>query len=347
MQDEQKFMQQSQAPKHIALLLLFLALVLIALWTLTIGSYPISTSIAFEVILKNIGLSTETIKDIENTIIWKIRLPRVLLTILAGCALSVAGVCYQAVFRNPIVEPYILGVSSGAACGAALAIVFPSLFFRVEIMSFFFAFLAVFLAQLVAYQRDGRSSITLVLAGIIIGAVFTSFVGILKYIAPDTALRELTFWTMGGFYNVRWHDVFINSLICIPSFLLLFLCTWRMNILSLGDEEAQSLGISPARLRLILILFATLITAVCVSSVGIISWVGLMMPHLARFIFGQDNRLVFPAAAMLGAIYLLLCDTIARTLISTEIPIGIVTSIIGSPYLLWLLRTKGKELYNG
>ncbi len=331
---------------YLILIILLTFLFITLLWALGAGAYELSFLEVLNVYLVKLGIiEAENIKNIQETIVWKIRSPRIILTILAGIALASSGACYQSVFRNPLVEPYILGVSSGAALGAALAIVFPYTFGQVQVMAFIGAFFAVSLVHTLAKQNNERSPITLVLAGIIVGALFTAFVGILKYIAPDTALRELTFWTMGGFYHASWKDVFINSIVIIPSFIAVWLMAWKMNVLSLGDEEAQSLGIAPTQLRMYIIVFATLVAAVCVSTVGIIAWVGLMMPHAARFLFGQDNRFVLPASAIMGALYILICDTFARTLTDAEIPIGIITSILGAPYLLWLLRAKGRSLY--
>ncbi len=331
----------------ISFLVLAILMLLAFVWALSAGAYTISPSEIFAVLAKKIGFLKEVeVAEIEETIVWKIRMPRIVLTLFAGIALSASGACYQTAFRNPLVEPYILGVSSGAAFGAALAIVYPYTFGNVQIMAFVCALCAVGLAHVLAMKNNERSPITLVLAGIIIGALFSAFVGMLKYVAPDTALRELTFWTMGGFYHASWKDVLINGLVIIPVFCIIWLFSWRLNVLSLGDEEAQSLGVSPQKMRFFILVLATLMAAVCVSSVGIIAWVGLMMPHAARFIFGQDNRYVLPASALMGALYILVCDTFARTITDAEIPIGIITSVLGAPYLLWLLRVKGNDLYD-
>ncbi len=343
-------MHHTRASRNIRMAISFIALFCLlffaALWAFSAGAYTISPGEIVDVVFKGIGLGNgENVQEIQETIVWKIRAPRIVLAVLVGIALSSAGTCYQTAFRNPLVEPYILGVSSGAALGAALAIVYPYTFGNVQIMAFGGALFAVVLVHLLATRNNERSPVTLVLVGIIVGALFTAVVSVLKYIAPDTALRELTFWTMGGFYHAAWSDVTVNALVVLPSFVLIWLVTWKMNVLSLGDEEAQSLGIAPGRLRMYILILATLIASVCVASVGIIAWVGLMMPHAARFLFGQDNRFVLPASALMGAIYILICDTLARTLTDAEIPIGIITSILGAPYLLWLLRAKGAELY--
>ncbi len=262
-------------------------------------------------------------------------------------ALAVSGAAYQACFRNPLVEPYLLGVSSGAAWGASLAIVFPAIFPQGQVSAFGFALIAVLLSCFMA-RRDGETPpVTLILSGIIVGAVFSALVSIMKYLAADTELREITFWMMGGFYYAAWDDVFTNAATVLPCVALIALMGWKLNLLSLGDEEARALGLHPDRTRLLFLALATLAAAVCVSTVGIVAWVGLMMPHAARMLLGPDNRLVVPGAALLGAMYMLLCDTIARTLTGAEIPVAIITSILGAPYLLWLLRGKGKELYAG
>jgi iron complex transport system permease protein len=267
------------------------------------------------------------------------------LAVAAGVALSVSGVAYQGCFRNPLIEPYILGVSSGAACGAALAIVFPRYFPQTQTTAFAFALLAVFLSHGLARNKGLISPVALVISGIIVGALFSAVVGIMKYLAAETQLREITFWMMGGLYYATWDDAQLSLAVVTPVFLLLWYYGWRMNILSLGDEEARSLGLNPSLCRFVIVLASTLAASVCVSICGIIAWVGLMAPHAARLVLGPDNRWVVPGAAALGAIYLLVCDTIARTLVSAEIPLGIITSILGAPYLLWLLRSKGKDIY--
>ena len=183
------------------------------------------------------------------------------------------------------------------------------------------------------------------LSGIIVGSLFSAVLGIMKYLASDVELREITFWMMGGFYYANWRDVTVTACAVLPCLIVIAALAWKLNLLSLGDEEARSLGIHPDRVRVVFLVLATLAASVCVSAVGIIAWVGLMMPHAARMMFGPDNRWVIPGSALLGALYMLLCDTLARTLTGTEIPIAIITSIVGAPYLLWLLRAKGRELY--
>ena len=314
-------------------------------FALCAGSYGIGLKDIASVLAAKTGFSSALPDRMHEMILWNIRLPRLLLACIAGMAMGAAGTVYQSCFRNPLVEPYILGVSAGAAWGAALGIVFPHIFPCGQISAFLFALLAVMLSFFLARSKGETPAVTLILSGIIVGSLFSAFVGIMKYAASDAELREITFWMMGGFYYASWQDVLVTAGTVFPCLAVLTALAWKLNILSLGDEEARSLGLHPDLFRALFIVLATLAASVCVSTAGIIAWVGLMMPHAARMLFGPDNRWVIPTSGILGALYLLLCDTLARTLTSAEIPLGIVTSIVGAPYLLWLLRAKGRDLY--
>jgi iron complex transport system permease protein len=323
---------------------LFLLLIVAAAIALTRGAYNIPFSDVYNTFftrLNPVG-DISNLNNLYNVIIWDIRLPRILLATFVGIALAISGGVFQGCFRNPLVEPYILGVSSGAAFGASLGIVFPSFGLSVQIAAFLFGSLAVFGAYLLARVRGETPIIMLILAGVIIGSIFSALVSILKYLAADTALREIVFWLMGGFYYTNWDDVALIAPVVIVCFLIIWLMSWKLNVLSMGDEEARTLGVNPEGYKAVFIIIATLVTAISVSAVGIIAWVGLMMPHAARMLLGPDHRFMLPAAAMMGGIYLIICDTLARTLTSSEIPIGILASILGAPYLMYLLRNKGR-----
>jgi iron complex transport system permease protein len=337
----------SEARKVFILLVLFGLLALTVGIAMTCGAYDIAFGDVFGTVIAHLTpfKDLSEISKLHNTIVWNIRFPRILLTVTVGMALATAGAIFQGCFRNPLVEPYILGVSQGAAFGAALGIVFPRFFLSLQASAFIFGFVAVIGAYGLARVRGETPVLTLILAGVIIGSVFSGMCSILEYIATDAALRGIVFWLMGGFYYATWNDVRLISPIVIVCFLIMWLFAWKLNILSMGDEEARSLGVNPERYKLILIALATLSTAVSVSAVGIIAWVGLMMPHATRMILGPDHRFVIPAAAMLAAVYLIACDTLARTLTSAEIPVSIITSILGAPYLFYLLRTKGYALF--
>ncbi|MDR0622423.1 MAG: iron ABC transporter permease [Deltaproteobacteria bacterium] len=334
--------------RKLAALLVLLGLLTAAFFPAIIsGAYDIKAGQVFSIIWAKAKGQSEPkgASRADQVIVWRIRLPRVILAVAAGMALSVAGVAYQGCFRNPLVEPYILGVSAGASCGASLAIVFPNHFPGTQITAFVFALMAVMISYGLARNRGQISPVALVLSGVIVGALFSAVVGVMKYLAADTQLREITFWMMGGLYYATWADARLAAAVIGPAFLLIWYFGWHLNVLSLGDEEARGLGLNPTQIRLLLVAVATLAASVCVSICGIIAWVGLMAPHAARFVFGPDNRWVAPGAAILGAVYLLVCDTVARTLTAAEIPLGIITSILGAPYLLWLLRRKGGEIY--
>ncbi|HPS91044.1 MAG TPA: iron ABC transporter permease [Methanothrix sp.] len=336
----------SEIHKMLILLALFLLLITAVGVAITFGAYNISVTDVYRIVMAHVtpfgDLSSVT--KLHNTIVWELRIPRVLLAVTVGTALATAGAVFQGCFRNPLVEPYILGISSGAAFGAAMGIVFSDFLLSIQVSAFIFGSLAVAMAYFLARIRKETPIVTLILAGVIIGSVFSAMVSILKYVATDAALREIVFWLMGGFYYATWNDVRLLVPIIIPSFLIMWALGWKLNILSMGDDEARALGVNPEKYKFVLITLATLVTSLAVSTVGIIAWVGLMMPHATRMMLGPDHRYVIPASAMLGGAYLLVCDTMARTLTTAEIPVGIITSILGAPYLFYLLRTRGKAM---
>lgn len=329
--------------KWVFLLILAAALAILALVTMIIGPYQIGAHDVYKVVATHIlSGNTETLDRLFDTVIWEIRFPRILLAILAGIALATSGAVYQGAFRNPLVDPFILGVSAGASLGAALGIVYPQIFLNIQSGAFVFAIVAVGLAYCAARTEGKTPIVTLIIAGVIISSLFQSVVSILKYLADDKALRAIVFWTMGGFSYATWSDIKVLAPLILPCFAALWMLGWKLNVLSMGDEEARTLGINPDIFKLLLIMLATFMTAVAVSAVGTIAWVGLLVPHAVRMMLGPDNRFVIPGSAILAGIFLLLCDTIARTLTTAEIPISIITSILGTPFLFHLLRTKGR-----
>ena len=335
----------SNKSKITFILALSTLLLITASIAITRGAYNVPILAVYDVILSNLNITSQ-VNDLYNTIVWEIRLPRILLAVAVGVALASAGAVYQGTFRNPLVEPFILGVSAGAAFGAALSIVFPDYLFSIQISAFIFGMIAVFGAYTLARVRGQTPLVTLILAGVIIGSLFSSAVSILKYISTDTSLREIVFWLMGGFYYASWSDVYLIVPAVIICSIILCLMGWKLNVLSMGEEEAKALGINTERTKIILITIATFMSSISVSVVGIIAWVGLMMPHAARLVIGPDHRFLIPSAAIMGAIFLIICDTLARTLTTAEIPVGIITSILGAPYLIYLLRTK-KNIFFG
>jgi len=278
--------------------------------------------------------------SVNTTIVWDIRLPRVLFAFFVGAGLSVAGSAYQAMFKNPLVSPDILGVSGGAAFGAALAILVFNHFYFVQIFAFVFGLIAVYMAYFLAKLKYDLPILNLVISGIIVGSFFSALLGIIKYLAdPNNQLPQIVFWLMGSFANVSFSawGAFVIIALCV---LLLYLLRWQLNIVAFGDDEAKSLGLNITLLRKLIILLSSLITAASVAIVGIIGWVGLVIPHISRLLVGSDNKKVIPTSIFVGGIFMVLMDDLARSLISGEIPIGILTSLIGAPFFAWLYKTQ-------
>ena len=280
------------------------------------------------------------IDEIKETILLEIRLPRILACVLIGASLAISGAAYQAMFVNPLVSPSILGVLSGAGFGAAVGMFFKLNEYLIQLSTFSFGFLAVAVALGVSalYSRSG-SVIVLVPGGVISGSLFTSLLSVLKYAAdPNDALPAITYFLMGSLGFASKSFIQISILPMCAGVLLLALSGKYLNALSLGEEEAKSLGVNTARVKIFIILVATFVSAFSVTIAGIIGWIGLIVPHIARFIFGADNRAVLASSAMIGAIFLLFCDSFSRLIFTFEIPIGIVTSLFGIPMFIIVLR---------
>ena len=287
-------------------------------------------------------LRGESLKDFEvmHTLLLEIRLPRILACVLIGASLAISGAAYQAMFVNPLVSPSILGVLSGAGFGAAVGMFFKFNEYLIQLSTFGFGFLAVAVALGVSalYSRSG-SVIVLVLGGVISGSLFTSLLSVLKYAAdPNDALPAITYFLMGSLGFASKSFIQISILPMCAGVLLLALSGKYLNALSLGEEEAKSLGVNVARVKIFIILVATFVSALSVTIAGIIGWIGLIVPHIARFIFGADNRAVLASSVMIGAIFLLFCDSFSRLIFTFEIPIGIVTSLFGIPIFIIVLR---------
>ena len=287
-------------------------------------------------------LSGENLKDYEvmQTLLLEIRLPRILACVLIGSSLAISGAAYQAMFVNPLVSPSILGVLSGAGFGAAVGMFFKLSEPLIQLSTFAFGFLAVLVALGVSalYSRSG-SVIVLVLGGVISGSLFTSLLSVLKYAAdPNDALPAITYFLMGSLGFASKSFIAISILPMCVGVLLLLLSGKYLNALSLGEDEAKSLGINTTRVKIFIILVATFVSALSVTIAGIIGWIGLIVPHIARFIFGTNNQAVLAASAMIGAIFLLFCDNFSRIVFTFEIPIGIVTSLFGIPVFILVLR---------
>lgn len=307
--------------------------------TLCIGSYYIPITKVIDLILYKVSGYTffHSVIDLNSlNVLFKIRLPRVILSMLVGASLSVAGTSFQAVLKNPLVEPYTLGLSSGAAFGAALALSFVNI--PVQICAFFFACISVASCYFIATKDGDTSVVSLVLSGVVISAVFTAFLSVLQIMIDPIKLQGLVYWIMGSLHTSSWEKVFSVLPYMIVGFSVIYIFRWKLNILALGEKDSIILGINPQKYKLIFIFAATLLASAAVSVSGIISLIGLMIPHILRMIFGPDNRKLIPMSFCLGAAYLAIVDCFSRNLFSFEIPIGIFTTIIGTPYFIFLIR---------
>ncbi|MDD2708419.1 MAG: iron ABC transporter permease [Verrucomicrobiae bacterium] len=314
-----------------------------AAWVaLFLGAYGVSPSMVLRVLGGVVFPFFDPGDVAEKAIILDIRLPRVLLAGLTGMALAGAGVTLQGVFRNPLVDPFILGISAGASLGCALSIgFFPS--WPIQIMAFIFGLGAVAVTFSAAKMQGEISRLPLILAGVIVSAFFTAMVSIVKFLVDPMKLQSIVFWLMGSFALADWRMVWIAGGGVLAGLLPVFLMRWRLNVMSMGDDEARTLGIHLRRDRLILIVGSSLAVSLAVSVSGIIGWVGLMVPHLVRMLRGPDHRALVPQSIMGGAAFMIFADTIARNLTGFDIPVGIITAILGAPFFVFLMRKGGRE----
>jgi iron complex transport system permease protein len=333
-------------PRTVApgLLIAFAVLIVGLLIAFTVGRYPIGLSDLLHVIAAKLtGRAADVPAAVEN-VIWQVRGPRVVAAALVGAALAVAGTAFQGLFRNPLVSPDLLGASSGAALGAVLGIYFSLGIFAIQAFAFAGGLVAVAAVYMIGSAVRARDPIlVLVLTGVVIGSLLGAGVGLVKYLAdPYNQLPAMTFWLLGSLAATSVADL-------VPLFgpvavgtLILVALRWRMNVMSLPDEEARALGLPTGPLRIVIVAAATLVTSASVATAGIIGWVGLVVPHIARTLVGPDFARLIPAAALLGGGFLLVIDTLARTMAPIEIPLGILTALVGTPFFIWLLASVSK-----
>lgn len=317
-------------------------LVIVCFLSLIAGSYYIAPNEILAILLaKVMHLPVPSPPDVEMVLL-KVRLPRIIAAVLVGSALAASGAAYQGLFRNPMVSPGLLGVSAGASFGAALGILLSLNTFGIQIAAFVCGLLAVTVTYLIStlLAKRGDPLLVMVLAGIIVSTLFSSFVSLVKYVAdPYSKLPAIAYWLMGSLASVRVDDVYAAFFPIAAGLVMLVMVRWRLNVMSFGEEEAKALGIHTDRLRMLVVLSATLVTAAAVSISGVVSLVGLVVPHFARLLVGANYNTLLPASILMGGVYLLLVDDLARTLFAVEIPLGIITAIIGAPFFLYLLSS--------
>ena len=323
-----------------------MAAVLLALFLFSFiwGRYDVPLPEVVRILLSRLLPVTQTWTDNMAIAVCNVRLPRILLACLVGCALSAAGASYQTVFQNPMAAPDILGASSGACFGAALAILTGQSSVTVTVYAFCASLLSVALVYLVGSRTRGSRVVNLLLAGIMVGSLFTAGTSYIKLVAdPTNQLPQITYWLMGSLSGTRMKTVGFAAVCMAVGLLPLLLLRWRMNLLTLSADEARAMGVHTDRLRLAVILSATVLTASAVSVSGMIGWVGLVIPHLSRRIVGNDCRWLLPMSMLFGAAFLLLVDNMARCLTAVEIPIGILTAFVGAPFFLYLMIKGGER----
>lgn len=303
------------------------------LFSLNIGYYDITASQIFDV-FRNTGNELSP----DYIVIVNVRLPRIIAAFLIGAALSVSGNAYQGMFKNPLVSPDILGVASGAGFGASLAIFIGMSNIMVQLFAFSAGLCAAFLSLVISSRvRDGQS-VSLILTGTVIGALCLAGTALLKYLADSSdTLPAITFWLMGSLVKADARSLLFSAVPMLAGFVIIFLLRWRLNVLTLGAEEAHSLGVNPKRERVLAIIGATLLTSASVCLGGMIGWVGLIIPHIARSLVGPQFQKSLPVCILLGGCFLLLVDNIARSMASFEIPLGILTAFVGAPFFIWLI----------
>lgn len=341
---------------HLIIISLFVILLLsIAIFS-TIGSVNISVMETIKIIFSNIPLINKyvdisSIKQSSYNIIWKIRIPRVLLGVLVGASLSVSGTTFQGMFKNPMADPYIIGISSGAALGATIAIIlnlnfkiFGISFLGIPILAFIGAMLSVYLVYNLARMNNKIPVNSLLLSGVAVSQFFTAIMSF-SMVIFDKDMKNIIYWTMGGLAGKGWDPVVKLSFPIIIIILIIISYYKDLNLLLLGEESAHSMGVDVEKTKLQLIILSSFITAIVVSISGIIGFVGLIIPHTARLIFGPDHKILIPSSALIGGIFMILADTIARTIISPiEIPVGIITSLFGGPFFIYILKSRKQEI---
>ncbi|MCM3703105.1 iron ABC transporter permease [Paenibacillus macerans] len=321
---------------------LVLLLLLIILISLNLGRYPITPGEVLKLILAAVHPAEGNVDAQQQAIFYNVRLPRIILACLVGCCLSAAGAAYQGIFQNPMAAPDVLGASAGAAFGAALAILLGGGKREITFSAFLFSILCVLLVLAISRRTKGRQVLGLILSGIMVGSLFSACTSFIKLVAdPNEQLPAITYWLMGSLAGTKKEEVLFIVIPMVLGLVPLLLLRWRVNVLTLGDAEARTMGVNAGAVRLAVIVCATLITASSVAVSGMIGWVGLVIPHLTRFLVGNNYQRLLPASMLAGAVFLLIVDNFSRNLWTSEVPIGILTAIIGAPFFISLILKAG------
>lgn len=327
----------------VKILSLVIILIVMIIISFQLGRYPIPTKDLFTILLSKFYPVNHYWTDQTEAILLNVRMPRIILACLVGCCLSSAGAAYQGIFQNPMAAPDILGASAGAAFGAALSILLYGSSRMTTISAFCFSLLSVALVYFISKRAKGKDVLGLILSGIMVGSLFSAGTSYIKLVAdPNDQLPAITYWLIGSLAGAEMKQIEFAIIPMASGLIVLFLLKWQLNLLTMGDDEARTMGVNTKRIRLLVIIFATLVTAASVSVSGMISWVGLVIPHLTRKIVGNNYKHLMPASMILGAIFLLVVDNVSRNLLAIEIPLGILTAFIGAPFFIYLITRKGE-----
>lgn len=342
MQEEsKKTYRKNEARGSLAILLLAIFLIFLIIVSCMLGRFSIDPINVIKITFSGVFPMEQTWTSQMETLLMNVRLPRILMAAAVGCCLACAGAAYQGTFQNPLVSPDILGVSQGAAFGAAVGILLHFSSAGVSVMAFVFALVAVFLVVIISAKARGNQLLVIVLSGVMVSSLFSACVSYAKLVAdPSNELADITYWLMGSVTSATFEKLLSVLPIMVLGLAILVLARWKINLLTMGDDEAFTMGVNPRRLRMLIIFASTIITAASVSVTGMIGWVGLVIPHFSRMIVGSDYKVMLPTSMLLGASFLLVVDDISRLLTATEIPIGILTAFVGAPFFLYLITTR-------
>jgi iron complex transport system permease protein len=326
------------------ILICFALLVAVAMCAVLMGRYTINLSDFFTIIVSKFQGALDQPLETAGFVIFQVRIPRVVLAAMVGAGLSISGSALQGTFQNPLVSPDLLGVCSGAGFGAALGILISGgIGLFTSLLSLVFGLASILLVFFLVGAKNNAETLSIVLGGVIVSSIFLALTSLIKYVADSSeTLPAITFWQMGSFSNVNYADIRIAFVPVVCGSIGLYLLRWKINLLSLGDEDCYTLGINPNRTRWLVILFSTITTAGCVTVSGVIGWVGLVIPHICRRLVGVNHGYLLPVSCLTGAIFMIIVDTAARNLTTAEIPIGILTALIGAPFFAFIYNRRRK-----
>jgi len=328
--------------KSIFRVILVIAPLITALICIGIGRYSLTIQESFHVIYNSLIHGKESVDPTNYSVIMGIRLPRIILAILCGSGLAVAGAAFQSLFTNPMATPDTLGVAAGASFGAVLALLFGDNLIWIQVVASIMGLVAVFLTYYISKKNGKTTIIMMVLSGMVVSSMFQAFVSLVKYMAdPEDKLPAITYWLMGSLSSVTFKSIMIGAPVIIIGIVIILALRWKLNVISLSEDEANTMGVNVKKIRMVIIVASTMITASVISMCGQVGWVGLLIPHISRMLVGSNNRQVIPTCISLGAVFMLVIDTVARSATPAEIPISILTATIGAPFFIALLKRTG------